>query len=792
MRRIHAHRPGRALGLAAALMATVGLLPAGPALAQQNEAGVESQASQSFQIPAGPLSRALNSLARQAGLALTFEPELTRGKTTEGLSGDYTPSQALEQLLLGSGLSYRFTQGKTVTLVAKNSQEGDGPLRLAPIQVAGDEAEGFRAETSNSAGNVNASLIETPATVNVITRELMDKLAFRGFEESMQYVAGASAENAGDPFSPKFNLRGFTVNSLTSGGVYADGYQAVRRGYHFDSSLYERVDVLKGTSAVMYGLATPGGIVNYIAKKPQSEAAVRLEGSVGSFDTRRASLDATGALNASGSLAYRVILTGQSANQTVNGDNSDGSFDDRVVFSPSLLWQTPGGGHLYASYEYSNIESVFDPGVKRLDSGEILFETDPFVGPESGFDRELHKGKIEWVKPLAQNWELLLGGVLTRSDNVSNIDASFFGNLDGEAMPRWTAKSLEDYEQTEIRAELSGEWQMTHDIHHSMTLGANYLDTEVSVDRASVTTSGVIDPFAPEFGPGPELPEPVFWFDIGSEPETNIYLQDYIQIKDKLKLFAGVSYSDFEIFREHAVAADFHNSESSFNWDLGVIFNYNDYLNPFISYSTSTEPQREVNAPREGEQIEAGLKSRWLGERLTTTLSLFQIDQSDKAEEVPSNSGQFRLVGDQRTRGVEFEAVGRISDQLRLIGNYSYLDADFNQSTTGNEGNRPHSVPENKVSLFGEYAFRGRLEGLQTGLGFIHVGERYGDNANTFELPDYERVDLYLGYQRGAYDVKMTLENLFDEDYILGSGGSGHELAQGATRFLTLSVGYEF
>lgn len=72
------------------------------------------------------------------------------------------------------------------------------------------------------------------------------------------------------------------------------------------------------------------------------------------------------------------------------------------------------------------------------------------------------------------------------------------------------------------------------------------------------------------------------------------------------------------------------------------------------------------------------------------------------------------------------------------------------------------------------------------------MGERYADNANTFELPDYERVDLYLGYQHGAYGVKMTLENLFDEDYILGSGGSGHELAQGATRFLTLSVGYEF
>ena len=137
--------------------------------------------------------------------------------------------------------------------------------------------------------------------------------------------------------------------------------------------------------------------------------------------------------------------------------------------------------------------------------------------------------------------------------------------------------------------------------------------------------------------------------------------------------------------------------------------------------------------------------------------------------------------------------MGNITDQFRILAGYSYLDAEFTDSPTGNnEGNTPHSVPENKVSLFGEYALTGALAGWRVGAGFIHVGDRFGDTENTFELPSYERVDLSLAYERGPFDFTATIENVLDEDYVSGTNDGPGTVNQGAPRFFTLNVGYEF
>ena len=237
-------------------------------------------------------------------------------------------------------------------------------------------------------------------------------------------------------------------------------------------------------------------------------------------------------------------------------------------------------------------------------------------------------------------------------------------------------------------------------------------------------------------------------------------------------------------------------SDSAVNYTVGAIYNLQPVFNPFFSYSTALTPQTGAQSGsgdgvpfREGEQIEAGLKSEWLGGRLATTASIFRIEQTNISEGDLANPGFFILSGDQRTRGFEFEAVGEITDQISVLGGYSHLDAEF--IAGANEGNVPVSVPENNFSIFGQYAFDGDLSGWTAGLGFIHVGARQGDSANTFDLPTYERVDAFLGYEKEGFDFHLSVENLLNEDYIIGSDASGN-LAQGAPRFFTLTIGYEF
>ena len=440
-------------------------------------------------------------------------------------------------------------------------------------------------------------------------------------------------------------------------------------------------------------------------------------------------------------------------------------------------------------------ENALDPGIKRLTGGTFTFNTEPFLGPDSSIDRENHIGVMEFTQPIGDNWELLIGGSIGRSD-VRDLTDTSFGNPDASNnLDRNTRLTDTDFEHEGFRAELSGEFNTGSLLRHQITLGGNYFSSENFSYRRSAFTPGAIDALNPVFGPTPPL-DNGFSIDSGLE-EYAVYLQDYISVGDRLKLFGGLRYTDANGETTLPAFAIFSKgSDTAFDYTVGAIYNQNHWFNPFISYSTALAPQVGALSDNpgpipfsEGEQIEAGLKSEWLGGRLATTASIFQIEQTDIVEDDPAGTAFSVLVGDQRTRGFEFEAAGRITDQITLLGGYSYLDAEFTGGA--NAGATPHNVPEHKVSLFGQYEFVGELTGWRAGFGFVHVGERQGNNANTFKLPTYERVDTFIGYERGGFDLRLAIENVLDEDYIIGSDGFS-DSAQGAPRFFTLTIGYEF
>ena len=760
-----------------------------------------------FDIVSKPLPEAMIGFSAVTGLEVLYIEPAPFGQIAPALQGALTANQALDRLTAGSGLSYRYTTANTVTLERELAQKDDGSIQLAPIMVEGEaesgtkSPKGFRARKSVAATNIDAPLIETPATVNVITRDFLDTIGARRIEEVLEYVPAAAAESQ-NASGTGFNIRGFSTSVYGGGAggegsVQIDNYRTAARRYHFDPALYERIDVLKGSSALIYGTADPGGVVRYVTKKPQFETNYRFEGTLGSFETARGTIDLTGPLGEGNHAAYRLIATGLTSNQSFHGDNDDISFDDRLIINPQLTWRTPGGGELNLSYEYSKHESTFDPGIKRLADGSFTFNSEPFLGPDNSIDRENHIGVVEFTQPIGEKWEILVGGSIGRTDGDLFTDASF-GPPDGnDHLGRSTQSNAEDFEQEGVRAQLSGQFNTGSLLRHQVTIGGSYFASENSIFRRSVFQSGVIDARNPVFDPAPPVDGGRI-LNINTRLEEHaFYLQDYISVGSRLKLFGGLRYTDANGVSTIPEISSFRTGEQdSVDYSVGAIYNQNHWFNPFVSYSTSLVPQvgSLADTPEplpfsEGEQIEVGLKSEWLGGQLATTASIFQIEQTNISEGDPANPGFFILAGDQRTRGFEFEAVGKVTDQFSVLGGYSYLDAEFTAGT--NEGNRPHSVPKHKVSLFGQYEFAGELAGWRTGLGFVHVGARQGNNANTFKLPTYERVDAFIGYERGGFDFRLTIENVLNEDYIIGADAGGN-FAQGAPRFFTLTVGCEF
>lgn len=771
--------------------------------AEQAQRAAERRA---YDIPAGPLGEALARFARESGALLAATPEQVQGKTSPGARGTFSTQAALDALLAGTGLqAMPNAQGQFVL------REAAGVATLPKVTVSATvvesgtgPVEGFRARNSLAATNVDAPLIETPATVNVLTEDFIDTIGARRLEDAMVYVPGVSFETGttGGAF-PSYNIRGFSTQTSSSSGTFIDGFQVNRQAYIPDLSLYERVDILKGASGLLYGTARPGGVISYVSKRPQAESALALDASVGSYDLVRGSLDATGALNKDKTLLYRLIVTAQQANQTFHGRNDDVSYDDRVIVAPSVRWLTPGGGTLDASFQYYYQDQIFDPGIKRI-NGQFLFNNAPYAGPESSHTRDHYLGTVEYTQPFNEQWSMYVGGTYQYTDRNIFLDVAPGGPLTGTSLSRTTQDFRSDIRQYQLRAEVRGKFETGSWMRHDLKVGVDYFSSNTDTVSFVGNLPNSIDPFNPMFGPPPAVLNPSINF-TNPQNERGLYLQDYISLGEKLKLFGGLRYLDFDNEYRSAPGFSFNQrtEASAIDYTVGTIYNAAPWLNPFVSYSTSTEPQSGAIAsgglvdPREARQIEAGVKSEWLEGRLSTSVSVFEIEQTDKAESDPLNPGFVTLVGDERVQGIELEAVGQITDEISVLAGYSYLDAEITSSTTpALVGTASANTPRNKFSLYGQYEFRtGPLAGLSAGLGVIHVGDRQGDNANTYQLPNYTRWDASIAYRRGPWRMRLAVENLTDKDYVAGTAGTlsgGQRVTQGAKRFITLTAGYDF
>jgi len=757
-----------------------------------------SALSQSIDIPSQPLPAAIEELSAETGLRVIIPTELLEGRTSPRVSGQLTPRQALEALIADTGLTLRESGG--ISLVERRdggtvSQAATDVFDLGTLELSFDGIDGFRAVAGSSATNVQAPLIETPATVNVMGSRTLDRIDARDLDDVLHYIPGANPGSAGGAMTNTFNIRGFQ-SSTTRGGslgqransVFIDGHRPPVRRYHFDRSLYERVEVLKGTSSLLYGTASPGGIVSYLSKRPSFEPSTRISTSLGGFDTRRGSIDVTGPLPGADNFAYRFIGTYHDANQSSTGRNHPDSDDRRLILKPQFAWESGNGTRLDLAYEFSRTEIVADPGILRFDDGTIAFRGPSFVGPDSSTEQNNHIVTGRFEHPLNAGWSVWLSG----SHGRNKVDALWDSAVARTPPSRTTLLDRDvisfetDFEHTELRAGLEGEFALGSIGTVATTIGLSYRDESYASDRVQRSLRGSIDPLDPVFAPvGPLGP---FTRTIDWEIEEKaLYVQNYATIGENLKVFGGLRYTDVE--------TRFNNNggrDTALDYSLGAIYNHSSAFNPFISYSTSLTPQVGTLASggpvpfSEGEQFEIGVKSQWFDDRLATSVSVFQIEQTNQVETDPADRSLSIIAGDQRVRGFELEVVGDLTDRLSVIGGYSYLDAEFSSSARY-QGNTPANVPEHKLALMLNYAHETDFGLWNIGLGYNHVRGRKGDNDNSFSLPDYDRFDFNVGWERDGHEVQFRVENILDKDYV--SGSSGAFLDQGRPR--TISVNYQ-
>jgi len=761
------------LALCAALLLTMTWLGAGTAAAQQPD-----QQRIEVDIPAQPLDQAVTELARQAGLAIGGNAALLRGKQAPALDGEYTPREALDRLLAGSGVTTRFSGDDTITLMPADDAEDDSPMQLAPIEVTGGEA-GYAAARSYAATRTTAPVMDTPVSVQVVPRQVIVDQAAQGLEDVFTNISGVvesgNTLNAQSEVRPV--IRGFEAQRLFRNGLRSTNVGSV------DLINIQSVEVLKGPASVLFGAIEPGGILNYNTKKPMVESAHEVTLQAGRYDHFRATIDSTGPLNTSRTLRYRL-----NAAYTDSDSFRDFVDTERVAVAPSLLFVPGDRTELLLDFSFTREEVPFDSGVPFSVDDEPLVSDDTFFGDPALDGQKLedyfasYQLQHQFNEVFALRNQFSFHRVDARNETIRNRGVT--GAPEDELLSRrfQNLESIDD--EFQVVTDLSANFQ-TGMLDHDVLAGVDfvYQDQDQSRFRQNLAPIPINDNPPTAFTPPQDQPQEI------RELENRwvaVYLQDQVSLlDDRLHLLAGLRFDDFHSeFREDGQPSP-EVDESELTGRIGALYEITPWLAPFASFSRSFNPQassavdasNNILPPEEGIQYEGGIKVGPVRKGLVATIAAFRIEKDNVAVfDLPVflETGEVAFTSsDQRSKGVEVDVSGQLTEALRLIANYAYTNTEIleNRADPSLIGRALGNVPDHSVRIWAAYEFfsGSPLQGLGLGAGLRHESDRRAQFDDT-QLDAFTTLDAAVWYERSlaggkAIRAQVNIENLTDKRF---------------------------
>lgn len=647
--------------------------------------------------------------------------------------------------------------------------------------------KGYRATRSASATKTDTALRDIPQSISVIPATVLKDLGSTNVERALEFAGGVSKQNNfGGLTLYEYSVRGFTTSEF-----YQDGFSA-NRGYPStpDAANIERIEVLKGPAASLYGRGDPGGTVNIVTKRPQPEAFTTVQTSAGSWDRYRTAVDVNTPLDGEGNVLSRVNLAVED-----NHSFRDHVQSKRVFVAPSFSWQLDPDTRLLVESEFVRHSSTFDRGV--VDAPGVSRST--FLGEPNDGDIDNHNNRIQATLEhhLNDAWKLRLASHYKQGSLWGDASENRALNVDGHTLDRrYRERSMgwhDSITQLELRGLFDiGSWQ------HELLIGTEYEDYR---KKERVTAIGgsryPIDLYNPVYG----QPKPN-----GTRSGTDFFeqtksqalnLQDQIIFTDRLRGMVGARFEHFEqstddFARNHAKSRQTHDALTQ---RAGLLYQLTPQVGVFANASTSFKPNSGLDAngktfkPEEGVGYEVGIKSELFDDRLSATLAAFHIEKENVLALDPATNTS-RAMGKARSQGFDLQLTGQVTEAVRVIGAFAYIDAEV---TKGDKaipaGSRILGVAKRSGSLLGVYEFQdGVLRGSDLGAAFTYVGDRSGEAGTRFELPAYHTVDLLAHYKATQnVTVGLNLNNLFDEKYYERSY-SNYWINPGEPRNLTVSL----
>jgi iron complex outermembrane receptor protein len=728
-----------------------------------------------YAITAQPLASALAQFARQNGLQLSFDATLAQGKMAPAISGHLSEQEALAQLLKNSGLSWSLTDERTLLLFP---QPASGSLNLAPstitssefIEYADGPVQGYRATRSGTGTKTDTALRDIPQSIQVVSRQVLDDQQVNNLGDALTNVSSVQRGNSHGGSSESFVIRGFKATTYAVDGMLINPLVSRPEALR-DLANVERVEVLKGPASVLYGRGNPGGLINLVTRQPTFTPEAQVKAQAGSYDFYRLEANASGPLDEAKTLAGRMTV----ATQTDRGFRDTFRDSNRTYVAPTLRWEPTDATRVDGGLEYINQTSPFDRGLIPQ-NGKISMNADRYL--HEPWSRDKADKVSVWYRAEHDVNDWLTLRQMTRWDQSHKdryvVDLRTIGS-DGRTLSRRATDGDERIKTLDMQFEAIARFA-TGGLNHTALAGFEYIDGKrrVTSDRASLAS---IDIFNPVYGatPGPFAFNEKTSYDLEA---YSFYLQDQIDLSEQWKLIVGARYDDTRQ-KNATTNADYEVARTNVDPSkvsprLGLVYQPTTWLALYASYSTSFTPQSDIQSngstldPEEGKQYEVGAKFDVIPDRLSATVSVFEITRENVAAPDPDDDNYSVQTGEQRVRGIELDVSGKPMPGWDVIGNISVQDAKVTKDTTIDVGNRLDGVPILSGSLWSSYQLQeGPLRGLGVGIGVIAVGERQGDIDNSYDVSGYTRFDASLFYDiNEKVRVSLNGRNLTDSKYI--------------------------
>lgn len=773
-----------------ALRAALGLPAAVATMLVPMAAHAQSGVAQ-YDIAPQSLASALDAFTRISGMSLVYDGTLPNTRSN-GAEGKMSAPEALSRLLTGTGLTFRMLDSSSFTLIEAPRAQGSA-IELGPVRVSGesgmaapgrasawDPVPGFVAPRTATATKTDTPVNETPQSITIVTRDQIDAQGAQTIPQALLYTAGVQVDrNGADQRADYIFSRGFAVDQYVDGTRLLQGVWAVPQ---IDSFALERVEILKGPASVLYGQAAPGGIANYITRRPQPVASGEIQLQAGNRDRFQGAIDVTGPLGEDSGFSYRLTALARTADVQV-----DHFRERRLLIAPALAWRDDDRTEILLRGEY-----LHDPEsgayYKLPAYGTVL--PSPYGKISTSFDvgdpdfsrheREQMSLSYNLSHSFSDALKLSSSGRYMRVNG--DYDVIVFQRLqaDLKTMNRMSYRAAETLDAWTSDNRFETTFSTGAIAHHILT-GFDY-QGQTTDRQDSFGTAPTLDITNPVYGQQIGTPD-LFLDQRQTQHQYGLYLQDQISLGG-LRLVIG-GRQDWARTRtyDRLYSTTDIQKNNAFTWRAGLLYAFDNGLSPYASYTESFQPVAGTDffgdpfQPTTGRQFEAGLKYT-PDDHFSLTASAYHLRQRNvltadpDQDHIAVNPNAQVQTGEVTSKGFEVEAKATLVNGLSLTAAYAYVDSETTRSNDGLVGKTPVYQPAHNASLWADYAMR---NGLRLGAGVRYFGKTWGAADNSFRVPDFAVVDALAAVDLGAltsqlygFDISVNARNLLDKTYVTG------------------------